>query len=64
MTNCFPLLSCQSREEEMGSRVWEVQKELDEIQQRSLTGPQVRHHSGALALTFQQEVWAYLHKKT
>ncbi|KAI5611533.1 golgin subfamily A member 4 isoform X1, partial [Silurus asotus] len=31
----------QSREEEMGTRVWEVQKELEELQQRSLSGPQV-----------------------
>ncbi|XP_076831794.1 golgin subfamily A member 4 isoform X2 [Brachyhypopomus gauderio] len=30
----------QSREEEMGTRVWEVQKELDELQQRSLSDPQ------------------------
>ncbi|XP_034157108.2 golgin subfamily A member 4 isoform X2 [Pangasianodon hypophthalmus] len=30
----------QSREEEMGTRVWEVQKELEELQQRSLSGPQ------------------------
>lgn len=32
----------------MGGRVWEVQKELEELQQRSLSGPQVRpqfiHH--------------------
>uniref|UniRef100_A0A672PPH1 Golgin A4 n=1 Tax=Sinocyclocheilus grahami TaxID=75366 RepID=A0A672PPH1_SINGR len=30
----------QSREVEMGDRVWEVQKELEELQQRSLSGPQ------------------------
>ncbi|XP_060781327.1 golgin subfamily A member 4 isoform X2 [Neoarius graeffei] len=30
----------QSREEEMGTRVWEVQKELEELQQRILSGPQ------------------------
>uniref|UniRef100_A0A673NKI9 Golgin subfamily A member 4-like n=1 Tax=Sinocyclocheilus rhinocerous TaxID=307959 RepID=A0A673NKI9_9TELE len=38
----------QSREVEMGDRVWEVQKELEELQQRSLSGPQVQsqftHH--------------------
>ncbi|KAG7334316.1 hypothetical protein KOW79_002723 [Hemibagrus wyckioides] len=30
----------QSREEEMGTRVLEVKKELEELQQRSLSGPQ------------------------
>ncbi|XP_052006599.1 golgin subfamily A member 4-like isoform X2 [Xyrauchen texanus] len=30
----------QSREDEMGGRVGEVQKELEELQQRSLSGPQ------------------------
>ncbi|XP_028844361.1 golgin subfamily A member 4 isoform X3 [Denticeps clupeoides] len=30
----------QSREEEMGTRVWEVQKELEALQQRSVIGPQ------------------------
>ncbi|KAA0718312.1 Golgin subfamily A member 4 tGolgin-1 [Triplophysa tibetana] len=33
-------LVLQNREEEMGGRVWEVQKELEELQQRSLSGPQ------------------------
>ncbi|XP_057198291.1 golgin subfamily A member 4 isoform X3 [Triplophysa rosa] len=33
-------LVLQSREEEMGGRVWEVQKELEELQQRSVRGPQ------------------------
>ncbi|MCJ8730858.1 hypothetical protein PDJAM_G00189280 [Pangasius djambal] len=32
----------QSREDEMGTRVWEVQKELEELQHRSLSGPQVQ----------------------
>ncbi|XP_036395661.1 golgin subfamily A member 4 isoform X1 [Megalops cyprinoides] len=30
----------QSREEEMGARVWELQKELDELQQRMQNSPQ------------------------
>lgn len=33
--------SLQSREDEMGTRVWEIQKELEELQQKSLNGPQV-----------------------
>lgn len=49
----------------MGDRVWEVQKELEELQQRSLSGPQVQPQSLHIMsrrelLVFGFCIWIYI----
>lgn len=49
----------------MGDRVWEVQKELEELQQRSLSGPQVQPQSLHIMshrelLVFAFCIWIYI----
>lgn len=60
MTQPFFFFSPQSREQEMGDRVWQVQKELEDLQERSGGGAEVQtfltcnlpaHQTSAIGIT-------------